>query len=244
MNMRAVSQRNAPFLFDQNSSPTTTGATGATGTYSQTGTTITTATLTHGLTSAANGNKIYLNCTTGAGGAGLFTNFTYVSATAFTCTSTISQSTSGNVALAANAVDIVFESEVVPGGTIGAHGSLRILAFWSIAVNNANAKTLGVNLGGTVGATGIVTGHTPFKALAGASALSVQTMAVIMNRNNQAKQAGYALTAPALAGSSTSAIVTGTVDTSVSQIVTLTGNAATAGDIITLEGYIMEVMQG
>lgn len=239
----ALGYKNTPFIIDQDSNPITTGAAGATGTYSQTGFTVTTAALTHGLSSAHNGYSIYLNCTTGTGGAGLFTNFQYISATAFTCTSTTNQTTSGNCALAATATNISMESIIIPGGSIGNHGSIRALAFWSVS-NTGNTKTLGINLGGTVGATGVLTGHTAFKSISVTTVLTVQTVAVIMNRSDQAKQCGYASSAPAFAGSSTLSVVTGTINTSINQILTMTGNAATAGDIITLEGYVVEIMPG
>lgn len=71
-------------------------------TYSQTGTTVTVTYTAHGFTAIYNGCNIYL-CENGASGLltpGWFTNFTFVNANSFTCTSTVSQSTSGNIGFA------------------------------------------------------------------------------------------------------------------------------------------------
>ena len=67
-------------------------------TYSQSGTTVTVTATGHGFTAATNnGASIYLTQSTGALVSGWFTNLTYVDANTFTCTSTVSQTTSGNL---------------------------------------------------------------------------------------------------------------------------------------------------
>lgn len=72
-------------------------------TYSQTATTVTVTATGHGLTADANGATVHLTQSTGALTTGYFTGFTYVDANTFTCTSSVSQSTSGN--LGANAAE-------------------------------------------------------------------------------------------------------------------------------------------
>lgn len=72
------------------------GGSGAT--YSQTGTTVTVTWTSHGLSAYEfNGASVYLVQNTGDLLSGWFTNFTYVDANTFTVTSTISQSTSGDL---------------------------------------------------------------------------------------------------------------------------------------------------
>lgn len=71
---------------------------GTAATYSQTGTTVTVTQASHGLPATDfNGATIYLTQSTGALLSGNFTNFQYVNANSFTCVSTVSQSTSGNL---------------------------------------------------------------------------------------------------------------------------------------------------
>lgn len=75
------------------------GAPGGTATYSQTGTTVTVTTAgAHGFTAARhNGMEIRLVQSTGLLTTGWFTDFTYISSTSFSCTSTVSQSTTGDL---------------------------------------------------------------------------------------------------------------------------------------------------
>lgn len=72
------------------------GGSGAT--YSQAGTTVTVTWTSHGLSAYEfNGASVYLTQNTGGLLSGWFTNFTYVDANTFTVTSTVDQSTSGNL---------------------------------------------------------------------------------------------------------------------------------------------------
>jgi len=75
-------------------------------TYSQTGTTVTITHTAHGMTTDFNGGEIYLTQSTGALLSGWFTNWTYVDVDTYTCVSTVSQSTSGN--LGTNTAETVF----------------------------------------------------------------------------------------------------------------------------------------
>ena len=65
----------------------------STGTYSQTGTTMTVTLTAHGLVT---GNRIWLSCTTGDGNSDLY-SVTVTDANTFTVTSSTSESASGNV---------------------------------------------------------------------------------------------------------------------------------------------------
>ena len=68
-------------------------ATAKSGTYSQTGTTITCTIANHGLT---NGQRVFVDCTTGTSRDGVY-EITYVDASTFTVTAANTVSTSGNV---------------------------------------------------------------------------------------------------------------------------------------------------
>lgn len=70
-------------------------STAKTGTYSQTGTTITCTIINHGLT---NGQRVFIDCTTGNSRDGVYP-ITYVDADTFTVTPANSVSTSGNVSM-------------------------------------------------------------------------------------------------------------------------------------------------
>jgi hypothetical protein len=65
----------------------------STGTYSQTGTTMTVTLTAHGL---VNGDRVWLSCTTGDGNSDLY-SVTVTDAITFTVTSSTSESVSGNV---------------------------------------------------------------------------------------------------------------------------------------------------
>jgi hypothetical protein len=65
----------------------------STGTYSQTGTTMTVTLTAHGLVT---GNRVWLSCTTGDGNSDLY-SVTVTDANTFTVTSSTSESASGNV---------------------------------------------------------------------------------------------------------------------------------------------------
>jgi len=116
------------------------GATGGTATYSQTGTTVTVTTGgAHNFTAARhNGFEIYLTQSTGSLLTGWFSNFTYINATSFSVTSTVSQSTSGNLGTSISALTIA-TSASLPANLVAA-GAYLIYDANVEMVNNANNK--------------------------------------------------------------------------------------------------------
>ncbi len=96
-----------------------------TATYSQTGTVITVTATGHNMTAGLNGGSVYLAPSSGTTVAGWFTGFAFVDANTFTCNSTVSQTTSGNLTQLINEL-IVFQPALVtvPGGMLGAGASL------------------------------------------------------------------------------------------------------------------------
>ena len=118
-------------------------------------------------------------------------------------------------------------SLVIPGGTIKANGVLVITALFSMT-GSTNTKTLKVKLGGTVFSTTTIT--------ASASTISQSSSLAIHNRNSQSSQVAYS-------GSTSAAVITGVVDTSVNQTLAITGQLALGTETITLESVVVEVMR-
>jgi hypothetical protein len=113
-------------------------------TYSQSGVTVTVSLTGHLMTAALNGAEIYLAQSTGALLSGWFTNFTYVNANSFTCTSTVSQTTSGN--LGTNTAETTVASHTLAPAELGLNGMVAIDAMYANN-NSANNKTVACYLG-------------------------------------------------------------------------------------------------
>lgn len=203
------------------------GGSGAT--YSQTGTLVTVTLTAHGLTAAADdGSSVYLTQSTGALLSGWFTNLTYVNANSFTCTSTVSQSTSGN--LGSQTGEITVETLTMRGGALGLNGELAGWFLYGANANNANAKTLRLKVGGT-------TVLNPSLA----STLIAQTPFRLQNRGSLAKQVGYGTASASQNGSTTAALNYYTVDTSADVTLLVTMQLATATDHMKLAGYSLDL---
>jgi hypothetical protein len=117
-------------------------------TYGQSGTTVTVTATSHGLSAEQNGAQIYLTQSAGALLTGWFTNFTYVDANTFTCTSTVSQTVAGGTALGANASETMCpRTYTIPAGLLKA-GCLPNPSVYAKSKNNANTKTAKQYFGG------------------------------------------------------------------------------------------------
>lgn len=203
------------------------GGSGAT--YSQTGTTVTVTLTSHGLTAAADdGSSIYLTQSTGALLSGWFTNLTYVNANSFTVTSTVSQSTSGN--LGTQTGEITVETLTLPANALGLNGELTGWFLLGAGANNANAKTLRLKFGGS-------TVLNPSLA----STLTIQSLFRLQNRGVANKQIGYATSSTGQNGSTSAGLNPYTVDTSADVTVLITMQLATATDNMKLAGYSLDV---
>ncbi len=122
---------------------------GSGGTYSQTGTTITVTKASHGLVSGFNGASVHLSISTGLAITGTFSNFTYVDANTFAVTSSVSQSTSGN--LASNTAKTYMPwTYTAPAGLIKAGDQLFLTMLWRRCSNSANNKTLSFEYSGVL----------------------------------------------------------------------------------------------
>ena len=131
-------------------------------------------------------------------------------------------------------VDITLANITVPGGLMGANGALRTYVSHSLA-NTAGAKPSKLFHGGAQCGTFSI----PTSSAIGRS------MHELSNRGSQTSQ--YATSGLSSAGTSfangASALIGyyGSIDTSITQPLTFTGNIAVATDYIVLEGFTVEV---
>lgn len=132
----------------------------------------------------------------------------------------------------ANTNETVLETITVPGGVMGPNGSIRITSIWSFT-NNINAKTPRLRIGGA--------GGTVVWAPSAASIAVLTGHRYIFNRGVQGSQVAGPIDVNGY-GTSTGALVTAVIDTSQSFDLVLSGQKATAGDTLTLEGYSVEVL--
>lgn len=121
----------------------------------------------------------------------------------------------------------------VPAGAMGLNGILRVRALWS-HTNSANNKTLRIRLGGV--------GGTQFLAIVPTTTASAITDTTIQNRGAANSQVGSVAALVASFGTTSGALATGAIDTSVATTLVLTGQKASAGETITLESYLVELI--
>jgi hypothetical protein len=114
----------------------------------------------------------------------------------------------------------------VAGNLLGANGKLRITFLFTVT-NSANNKTLRVRFGGT-----------QFFGVVLTTSASYVFQFEIGNRGATNSQ----VSGPSSWGANTAAVTTGAIDTTASQNLTITGQKASAGETITLEGYTVEVI--
>jgi hypothetical protein len=123
----------------------------------------------------------------------------------------------------------------VPAGAMGVNGRLRITALWTVN-NNANAKTARIRFSGASG--------TEYTSLNLASQASFSQQTYIANRGAANSQVGPAnnQTFGGWAATGT-AVTTSAVDTTAATTVVISGQKATAGDTMTLESYLVELIK-
>lgn len=122
----------------------------------------------------------------------------------------------------------------VPGRAMGLNGRLRVTTAWSLT-NNANAKSLLVRFSGAAGTT--------FQSASGASVAVYKAVCDIMNVNAANAQKGGSPFSGVL-GSGASAFATSAVDTTGDTTIVIRAQKGTAGDTITLESYLVELIPG
>ncbi len=134
------------------------------------------------------------------------------------------------VALTGTTTETILATLTIPAGWLRTNGSVELAeALWSM-VNNANNKTLRARLGGI--------GGFAFWSQTVTTAASARGMGRVQNANATNSQKSYS---GASFGSTTSAILTGAIDTSVAQTIVITGQLANAADSLSLESCLIRV---
>lgn len=205
--------------------------TGDAATYSQTGTTITVTSTGHAIPNTTfNGYNVYLAIASGNATAGWFTNFTYVDANTFTCTSTVSQSTSGGITTNTAETTVTELSSTIPGGLLGLNGSIRAHLLTE-NISSGNSKTLRVKLGSSA-----------FMGVSLTTTISNSRIINIYNRGSQSAQVSCGAVNNTGTGNSNGANTTGSIDTSTGQVLSVSLQNSAASEYVAVAGYAAEVM--
>ena len=138
-------------------------------------------------------------------------------------------SLSAPVSLTGSTSVVTLATITIPAGLMGANGKLKIYPLWS-TTNNANAKTLRLNIGGALCST-MTSQNVPNNS----------GLVIIRNINSESVQKCSSGLAAGI-GSSTGSIASPTVDTTAATTITLTGQLAVGTDTMTLEDLFVEVV--
>lgn len=148
---------------------------------------------------------------------------------------TLLVSSSAASSVSSGTAETQLASITVPANLMGANGSLRITTWWSYT-NNANTKTLRVRFGGSGGQTYATVNSTTLN--------TSYLQQWIRNNNSTSAQKGFAASAGAFSNGVALALTTSAVDTTSATTIYISGQTATSGDTITLEGYTVEFIPG
>jgi hypothetical protein len=130
-------------------------------------------------------------------------------------------------------------SITIPGGTLGPNGVLRITTLWAMT-GTANAKTIRIKFGGTAFHTATTSGVAYSYA---------QLQTIIRNRNNTAAQISNSGAQSVAAWASYSygygggGNITASIDTTQTQVISITGQHTSAAETIYLQSVIVEVLK-
>ncbi len=121
---------------------------------------------------------------------------------------------------------------VLPAGAMGLNGLVRVQTLWTLT-NSANNKTLRVKFGGS-----------SFLDVTLTTVASFADQRVIQNRNSVSSQIGKPTGNMAAGGwgTASSAVTTASIDTSAAVTILITGQKASAGETLTLESYLIELI--
>ena len=117
----------------------------------------------------------------------------------------------------------------IPAGLLGANGKLKIYPLWA-TTNNANVKTLRLNIGGMLCST-----------MTSQSIPNNSGLLIIRNINSESVQKCSSGLVAGI-GASFGSIASTTVDTTAATTITLTGQLAVGTDTMTLEDLFVEVV--
>lgn len=126
----------------------------------------------------------------------------------------------------------ILATVTVPANALGAAGAIR-LRYQMTTTNNANAKTLRVRYSGI--------GGTVYQQFDLVSSASFMGELIIQNRTAGTQVGATASSVPNTKNGS--AATTSSVDTTASTTIVITVSKATAGDTVTLESYLAELIR-
>lgn len=134
---------------------------------------------------------------------------------------------------AADTNENVLATVTVPAGSMGLNGRLRVTALLTLT-NSANNKTVRVRLGGIGGSI--------FTSPVMTTSASTRFQIEIANRGAANSQVGGQQLGTGGWGISGNVVATAAIDTSADTTVVITGQKASAGETITLESYLVELI--
>lgn len=138
------------------------------------------------------------------------------------------------VSVGASSAEETVATIAIPANAMGPNGLLRIWTLWSFT-NGADDKILRVRFSGAAG--------TQYLAATQTTTAGYYTLTEISNRGATNSQVGHAnINNPFT--NTTVAPVTSAVDTAAATTIVITGQKETAGDTLTLERYLVEVLYG
>lgn len=126
----------------------------------------------------------------------------------------------------------ILATVTIPAGAMGLNGILRVHTMWTVT-NSANNKILRVRFGGI--------GGTAYLGQTLTTSLTATDLRWIANRGAANSQIGPQ-SGLAQLGSSTSAHQTSAIDTAAATTLVITGQKASAGETLTLESYLVELI--
>jgi len=137
-------------------------------------------------------------------------------------------SLSAAVVLTGTTSVVTLATITIPAGLLGENGKLKIYPLWA-TTNNANVKTLRLNIGG------------PLSTMTSQSVPNNSGLLIIRNINSESVQKCSSGLVAGI-GSSLGSIASPTIDTSAATTITITGQLAVGGDTMTLEDLFVEVV--
>ncbi|MBI4723861.1 MAG: hypothetical protein HY765_02285 [Rhodomicrobium sp.] len=146
-------------------------------------------------------------------------------------------SSTGEASITGTSAETIFTngSILIPAGSMGANGSLRVTLAARVA-NNANAKTLRIRFG-----PNDVTG-TVFLGINLASTLTVRVQVEIRNIGSQSSQEAFSYLVNTGWGTTALDFTAGTIDTSIDRYLVISGALSNTADTITLVYSDVEIM--
>lgn len=133
---------------------------------------------------------------------------------------------------AANTNENTLATISIPAGSMGPNGVLRVYTSWA-CTNSANNKTFRIKLGST-----------SYGAQVSTTITGLTMSSVIQNRNDAASQIASSGVMSASSGLLSQLNTTGTENTASALNLTLTGQKASAGETLTLNNYMVELIYG